>query len=81
MAEKTTFNYKIADELTYYVTRWQLPLLPAYAFTVNKIQGQSLKKVIVDLQSAKALYVMISRATALDNLVVLRWFPSTNVDR
>jgi ATP-dependent DNA helicase PIF1 len=84
MAEKTTFNYKVADELTYYITRWQLPLLPAYAFTVNKIQGQSLEKAIVDLRSAKgtqALYVMISRATALENLAVLRWFPSTNVDR
>jgi ATP-dependent exoDNAse (exonuclease V) alpha subunit len=62
----------------------QHPLLPAYTFTVNKIQGQSLEKAIVDLQSAKgmqALYVMISRATALENLAVLRWFPSTNVDR
>jgi hypothetical protein len=58
--------------------------VPAYAFTANKIQGQSLKLALVDLKSAKgtqALYVMILRAVSLDNLAVMRWFSSGNVDR
>jgi hypothetical protein len=58
---KTVFKYKIAGDLTYYISRWQLPLVPAYAFTANKIQGQSLEHALVDLKSAKgtlALYVM-----------------------
>jgi hypothetical protein len=83
MPEKTVFKYKIAGDLTYYISRWQLPLVPAYAFTANEIQGQSLEHALVDLKSAKgtqALYVMISRGTALENLAILHWFPSTNIN-
>jgi hypothetical protein len=29
----------------------------------------------------QTLYVMISRAVSLNNLAVIRWFPSTNVNR
>ena len=57
--------------------------MPAYAFTANKIQGQSLKLALVDLKSMKgtqALYVMILQAVSLDNLDVMRWFSSGNVD-
>jgi|SRR5882762_3024446 len=60
------------------------PLLPAYAFTVNKIRGQSLEYALIDLKSARGtqgLYVMISWAISLENLAVIRWFPPTNVDQ
>ena len=59
-------------------------MLPAYAYTTTKIQGQSLKRAPVDLKSAQgtqALYVMISHTMALDNLAITHWFPSTNVNR
>lgn len=84
LPETNSFKYKDPEGKIYYITRTQLPLVPAYAFTANKIQGQSLELALVDLRSAKgtqALYVMISRAISLNNLAVLRWFPSGNVDR
>jgi hypothetical protein len=67
---------------TYYISRSQLPLVPAYAYTANKIQGQSLKYALINLKSARgtqALYVMISRAISLENLAIMCWFPSTNL--
>src|ERR1700733_16266136 len=73
LPEKTSFKYNIPGQKGYNVSRSQLQLLPAYAYTTNKIQGQSLKHALVDLKSARgtqALYVMISHAMALDNLVI-----------
>jgi hypothetical protein len=83
LPERNTFAYKQLGGGTY-ISRSQLPLVPAYAYTENKIQGQSLKYVLVDLKSAhgtQALYVMISRAISLENLAIMCWFPSTNLDR
>ena len=51
--------------------------------TVNKIQGQSLQHALVDLRSTwgtQALYVMISRTVSLENLAMMHWFPSNNLD-
>ena len=84
LPEKTSFKYNIPGQKGYNVSRSQLPLLPAYAYTANKIQGQSLKHALVDLKSAQgtqALYVMISCTMMLDNLAITCWFPSTNVNR
>ena len=84
LPEKTTFKYAVPDGASYFISRSQLPVVPAYAYTANKIQGQSLEHALVDLKSARgtqALYVMISRAVSLENLAVIRWFPSTNLDR
>lgn len=84
LPERTSFKYSIAGGSEFYISRLQLPLVPAYAFTANKIQGQSLRHALVDLKSARgtqALYVMISRAVSLDNLAILRWFPSMNLDQ
>ena len=84
LPERNTFAYKQPGGGTYYISRSQLPLVPAYAYTANKIQGQSLKYVLVDLKSAcrtQALYVMISRAISLENLTIMCWFPSTNLDQ
>jgi hypothetical protein len=84
LPERNTFAYKQPGGGTYYISRSQLPLVPAYAYTANKIQGQSLKYALVNLKSARrtqALYVMILRAIFLENLAIMRWFPSTNLDR
>ena len=84
LPEKTSFKYTIHGQKGYNVSRSQLPLLPAYAYTANKIKGQSLQYALVDLKSTcgtQALYVMILRAVSLNNLAVIRWFPSTNVNR
>jgi len=37
------------------ISRWQLPILPAYAFTDYKIQGRSPTHVIIDLQGCYSL--------------------------
>lgn len=66
-------------------TRSQLPILPVYAMTDYKSQGQSLKLVILDLASSghrlESAYVMVSRATALDNLLLLRDFDISRICR
>ncbi|KAH9855861.1 hypothetical protein C2E23DRAFT_704920, partial [Lenzites betulinus] len=59
------------------VTRRQLPIIPAYAYTDYKSQGKSLTKAIVDIESAKSLqgiYVMLSRVRSLEGLIILRPF-------
>jgi hypothetical protein len=84
LPEKTSFKYNIPGQKGYNVSRSQLPLLPAYAYTATKIQGQSLKHAPVDLKSAQgtqALYIMISHTMVLDNLAITHWFLSTNVNR
>ena len=59
------------------VSRRQLPLVPAYAYTDYKSQGKSLDYAIVDLDSAMSLqgaYVMLSRVRSIRGLIVLRPF-------
>ena len=83
LPETNSFKYKDLGGKTFYISRTQSPLVLAYAFAANKIQGQSLKLALVDFKSAKgtqALYVMILQAVSLGNLAVMRWFPSRNVD-
>ena len=57
--------------------RTQLPLFPAYCYTDYKIQGQTLERAIIDLQSARTLqgmYVMLSRVKGLKKVAILRRF-------
>ncbi|KAH7912389.1 hypothetical protein BJ138DRAFT_1134788 [Hygrophoropsis aurantiaca] len=71
--------YKSPHGVRFSVNRKQLPLLPAYAFTDFKVQGKSFSKVILDLSSARYLqnaYVMLSRASSLDGVAILRLFGS-----
>ena len=84
LPETNSFKYEDDNKTVFYISRTQLPLLPAYAFTANKIQGQSLQHALVDLASVKgiqALYVMISRAVSLNNLAVMHWFPPRIINR
>jgi Helitron helicase-like domain at N-terminus/PIF1-like helicase len=65
-----------------YVSRLQVPLIPAYCYTDYKSQGRSLDYAIVDIRSARSLqgvYVMLSRVKRLKGLAILRWFPSSKI--
>lgn len=62
--------------------RTQLPIAPAFAMTAHKAQGQTLDYVIADLQSCRGTepaYVMASRATSLDGLLILRDFSRSKI--
>ncbi|PPQ74557.1 hypothetical protein CVT26_007815 [Gymnopilus dilepis] len=65
----------------YTFSRYQLPVVPAYAYTDFKSQGKTLQKAIVDLVSAKGqgVYVMLSRVTSMSGVAILRWFPPSKV--
>lgn len=56
--------------------RKQYPVRPAFAMTINKSQGQSMKFVGINLQLRPAfshgqLYVALSRVTGKDNLHII----------
>ena len=64
------------------IRRTQLPILPAFAMTAHKAQGQTMEKVLVDLESCKGTespYVMVSRVTSLEGLLILRPFKSSKI--
>lgn len=59
------------------IQRTQVPVQPAYAITAHRAQGQTYSQVVIDLQNTKsveAAYVMVSRATSLQSLLILRPF-------
>lgn len=73
----TKFTYNGPRGDSYSISRTQLPMIPAYAYTDYKSQGRSLSEAIVDLNgctSLQSLYVMLSRVKTLDGLAILRWF-------
>jgi len=64
------------------IKRTQVPILPAFAITAHKAQGQTLLNVIIDLQSCRGTespYVMVSRVTSLDGLLLLRPFDKKKI--
>jgi len=64
------------------IKRTQLPIAPAFAMTAHKAQGQTLNKVIIDLESCKGTespYVMVSRVTSLNGLLILRPFKFSKI--
>jgi hypothetical protein len=78
-----TFSHKLLPKALA-VKRTQCPLIPAFTMTVHKSQGQSLEKVIVDLESCRgteAPYVMVSQATSLDGLLVYHAFDKQRIRR
>ncbi|KAG5526138.1 hypothetical protein RHGRI_032424 [Rhododendron griersonianum] len=69
-------------DLPFRMTRRQFPVRLAYALTINKSQGQSVKFVGVDLRtpvfSHGQLYVVLSRCTSFDRVSVL--LPNNELD-
>ena len=66
------------------ISRKQFPLEPAFCCTAHKSQGQTLRKVIVDLVPARGMkktdisfvYVPLSRVRSLKDVTILRPFDS-----
>ncbi|KAJ7190788.1 hypothetical protein B0H12DRAFT_993597, partial [Mycena haematopus] len=55
----------------------QLPLIPAFAFTLHNAQGRSLDVCCIDLAACpliQSAYVMLSRVRRLEGLCILRPF-------
>ena len=63
------------DDMPFDMTRYQFPFKPAFALTINKSQGQTLKQIGLYLPnntfSHGQLYVAFSRVSSLDNITVL----------
>ncbi|KAB5588280.1 Vacuolar membrane-associated protein IML1 [Ceratobasidium theobromae] len=65
------------------VTRWQLPMTSAYAFTDYQAQGQTIERVVVDIARPPSgrltqfnAYVALSRSKGRDGIRLLRDFDS-----
>jgi len=55
----------------------QVLIVPAFAMTAHKAQGQTMTHAIIDLASChgtQAPYVMVSQVTSLEGLLILRPF-------
>lgn len=65
----------LPDQLPFILTRKQFPVKVSFAMTINKSQGQSLKKVAVDLREPVfthgQLYAALSRATSASSISIL----------
>ncbi|CAF1467648.1 unnamed protein product, partial [Didymodactylos carnosus] len=69
------------------IKRTQLPLVPTYAMTTHKSQGQTMPKIVVDLvfpprpckPPVAQAYVPLSRVKELKHLVILREFDIKNI--
>ncbi|KAJ7652650.1 hypothetical protein DFH06DRAFT_995050 [Mycena polygramma] len=78
----TSFVYTASDGMKYTISRSQVPLLPVFAFVDYKVQGRSMTTANIDIRDCRSLqsvYVMLSRATSLDSLCILRAFPPRKI--
>ncbi len=64
------------------ITRFQLPLVPAYSYTAYKSQSKTLKAIVTDLVPPSGVsinpsfaYVPLSRVKSLQDVVIMRPFP------
>ena len=86
--EKTEADIKIKSSKTSspVIKRTQYSLMLAWIYTVHKVQGLSLAKIVVIFQLLKQrqfnygqIYVALSRVTALDNLYILGPFTEDSI--
>ena len=74
---KETFKLPHPCGQLFTITRTQYPFTGAYAFTDYKAQGKTFHKLFIDPQGIRAAtspYVMLSRATGLNSIILLRPF-------
>ncbi|KAJ8517278.1 hypothetical protein ONZ45_g5520 [Pleurotus djamor] len=78
---EASFNIDTSDGRDPRVTRRQLPIIPAYAFTDYKSQGQTIPALFVDLKepaknamTAFNVYVALSRSHGRNTIRLLRAF-------
>jgi len=76
LAEEVSLKFKhpySQKQMT--IKRTQVPIQPAFAMTVHKSQGETMNRAIIDLNNCgsetEAAYVMASRVTSLDGLLIL----------
>ncbi|CAF2952367.1 unnamed protein product [Rotaria sp. Silwood2] len=81
LSETITKAAKIAKRTTKIsIKRKALPLIPAYSITTHKSQGQTLRKIIVDLVTppgpveVASIYVPLSHVKRVDDLLIVRPF-------
>ena len=66
------------------IKRKQVPIEPGFAITAHKAQGKTMGKVVVDLAGCSGTeqpYVMVSRCTSIEGMVVLRDFDKSKVTK
>ena len=62
--------------------RFQIPLTPGFAITAHKAQGLTMSHAIVDFvncRGTEAAYVMASRCTSLEGLLIARPFDISKI--
>ena len=68
------FELKLPFYESFVISRLQFPLRLAYSMTLNKSQGQTLNKVLIDITkppfSHGHLYVGLSRVTHYSNILL-----------
>ncbi len=88
--QTTSFTYKFPGTFrSTTIRRRQLPLVPCYAYTSYKAQGKTLPAIITDLippagfkkMDASFSYVPLSRMRRLTDLVIMRPFPISVIQR
>lgn len=65
-------------------TLWHLPLVPAHASTVHKVQSLTLPKVLVDVsrfQAACFVYVSLSRVKEIRNMALVMPLTWSDIDK
>jgi ATP-dependent DNA helicase PIF1 len=75
MLPRICFKFRLPIQESYEMIRIQFPLRLAYAMTYNKCQGQTMRKVLLDISNPPFahghLYVALSRVTSFRDIKVL----------
>jgi energy-coupling factor transporter ATP-binding protein EcfA2 len=75
MVPRIYFKFRIKFQESYQMMRLQFPLRLAYSMTYNKCQGQTMKKVLLDISNPPFahghLYVALSRVTNYQDIKII----------
>jgi hypothetical protein len=82
--KKEIMDVKHPNGRYFKVQRTQFPFTGAYAFTDYKTQGKTFERLIIDplsIKSSYSPYVMLSRATCLNSIILLRPFTLSQLNK